>query len=272
MPELPEVETVRRGIAPLVAGVEISDVVCRVPKLRWPLSPQLSELLAGLRIESVERRAKYLLFRLQRGTLIVHLGMSGVLRVVNIDTPLAKHDHVDIVLVDGRCLRLNDSRRFGAVLFTEAPIEDHPLFSSLGPEPLSEDFFGEDLYRRSRRSTGAIKTFIMNQKIVVGVGNIYACEVLFRSGILPTRSAAAISNIRYRKLVDAIKQILTEAISQGGTTIRDFTSSEGKPGYFKQSLNVYGRAGLPCNVCGGEIKNDKVAGRATFYCPNCQRY
>ncbi|PLX72399.1 MAG: DNA-formamidopyrimidine glycosylase [Desulfuromonas sp.] len=270
MPELPEVETVRRGIAPLVTNAEISAVICRVPKLRWPLTPQLPEQLVDQRIESVERRAKYLLFKVQRGTLIVHLGMSGVLRVVNVDTPLQKHDHVDIILKDGKCLRLNDSRRFGAVLFTETPIDDHPLFSSLGPEPLSDDFTGEVLYRRSRRSSGAIKNFIMNQKVVVGVGNIYACEALFHSGIRPTKSAATVSKKRYWKLVDAIKLILAAAIDQGGTTIRDFAGAEGKPGYFKQSLKVYGRAGLPCTVCGQDIKNIKLAGRSTFYCPTCQ--
>ncbi|MFV0275918.1 MAG: bifunctional DNA-formamidopyrimidine glycosylase/DNA-(apurinic or apyrimidinic site) lyase [Parahaliea sp.] len=271
MPELPEVETTRRGIAPHAQGQPVREVVVREPRLRWPVPPQLPALLAGQRIERIERRAKYLLFHTAAGTLLVHLGMSGSLRVIQGVAPApGRHDHVDLVLAGNCLLRYNDPRRFGCWLWL-APGEDHPLLAALGPEPLSADFDGDRLYRRSRGRKGPVKSFIMDAHVVVGVGNIYANEALFLAGIRPERAAGRLSRARYEHLADCIKQVLTCAIDQGGTTLRDFVGGDGKPGYFAQQLLVYGRAGEPCKRCGGVLRERRLSQRSTVYCVTCQR-
>lgn len=270
MPELPEVETTRRGIAPLISGCCIVRVEMRVPKLRWPLDPQLSGLLAGQTVHSVDRRAKYLLFNLDSGCLLLHLGMTGNLRVVPDFTPVAKHDHVDICFDNGRCLRFSDPRRFGAVLWVPGRPDEHPLLSKLGPEPLSDELSGDYLYRISRNRRLAIKPFIMDQQVVVGVGNIYASEALFMAAIRPTRGAGLISRNRYARLAEEIKKVLLAALDAGGTTFSDFRQVDGKPGYFKQQLQVYGREGKPCSICGTAIVASRLGQRSTFYCRRCQ--
>lgn len=270
MPELPEVETTRRGIEPLISGCRIGRVELRVPKLRWPLDPQLSDVLVGQTVRSVGRRAKYLLVNLDSGCLLLHLGMTGNLRVVPGSTPVAKHDHVDIHFDDGRCLRFTDPRRFGAVLWLSGRPEEHPLLSKLGPEPLSSEFNGDYLYRRSRNRRLAIKPFIMDQQVVVGVGNIYASEALFMAGISPGRGAGRTSGKRYDRLTEEIKKVLQAALDAGGTTFSDFRQVDGKPGYFKQQLQVYGREGKPCPLCGTAIVAIRLGQRSTFYCRRCQ--
>ncbi len=271
MPELPEVETTRRGIAPHVEGQRVADVVVRQPRLRWPIPRGLKKSLDGKRLERVERRAKYLLLRFSHGTLIIHLGMSGSLRIVDADAAPGKHDHFDLVLDNGRALRLTDPRRFGAVLWERGPVEAHELIAHLGPEPLSEAFDSELLWHKSRGRKQAVKAFIMDGKVVVGVGNIYASESLYLAGINPKTPAGRISRERYARLAAAIKQVLTEAIKQGGTTLRDFVGGDGTPGYFAQQLNVYGREGEACPGCGGDIRQVVLGQRASFYCPRCQR-
>jgi len=271
MPELPEVETVRRGIEPLIVDQVIERVICRVPKLRWALDPDLNERLSGQKIQSVGRRAKYLLVRLEEGFLIIHLGMSGILSVVDAEMRPVKHDHVDIVLSNGYCLRLNDTRRFGAVLYSDGDVNKNPLLLLLGPEPLSHDFNVSYLEQRAKNCKSPVKNFLMNQKVVVGVGNIYASEVLFRCGIHPEKPINEIPRTQLGKLVVEIKTVLQEAIDQGGTTIKDFQNAEGKPGYFKQQLRVYGRDGEPCVSCYNEIRKIKLGGRSTFYCLECQK-
>jgi formamidopyrimidine-DNA glycosylase len=270
MPELPEVETTRRGVEPYSLGREVRQIVVRESRLRWPVPADLTRKLRGQRIEAVERRAKYLLFRTSAGTLLVHLGMSGSLRVIDPAQPPGKHDHIDILFQDKHCLRFNDPRRFGCFLWLE-PHEQHPLLSHLGPEPLSEQFDGDLLYRRSRGRKGAVKPFVMDGKVVVGVGNIYANEALFLSGIRPDRPAGRISVLRYQRLSDNIKQVLTSAIDQGGTTLRDFVGGDGKPGYFAQQLSVYGRAGLPCKCCKRPLREVRLGQRSSVYCVACQR-
>ena len=270
MPELPEVETTRRGVEPFSARQRIAELRVREPRLRWPVPPDLPDLLRGLEVQSVERRAKYLLFRTCEGTLLVHLGMSGSLRVMDAAEPPLKHDHIDLVFESGRCLRFNDPRRFGCFLWV-APGERHPLLSKLGPEPLSDDFNGAYLYRLSRARKAPVKHFIMDGHVVVGVGNIYANEALFLSKILPHRAAGRISLARYEQLALTIKQVLTSAIKQGGTTLRDFVGGDGKPGYFAQQLFVYGRAGAPCKVCGTPLRERRLSQRSTVYCVACQR-
>lgn len=271
MPELPEVETTRRGIAPHLAGHAVTDVIVRHPQLRWPVPRGLAGKLRGRTISAVERRAKYLLLRFDHGTLILHLGMSGSLRLVDAGTPAGKHEHFDLVLDSGRALRLTDPRRFGAVLWTRDDPIQHELLRDLGPEPLGDDFDTEYLYLVTRKRKTAIKLFIMDSKIVVGVGNIYASESLFRAGIHPSRAAGSLSRERCARLVTAIREVLNAAIKQGGTTLRDFTGGDGKPGYFAQELRVYGRAGEPCTNCGTSIKSSRHGQRATYYCPRCQR-
>ncbi|QSA96463.1 bifunctional DNA-formamidopyrimidine glycosylase/DNA-(apurinic or apyrimidinic site) lyase [Methylococcus sp. EFPC2] len=271
MPELPEVETTRRGIAPHITARTVSAVVVREPRLRWPVPEELGELLIGGVIQTVDRRAKYLLLRTERGSLIIHLGMSGSLRIVPADTVPRKHDHVDLVFDDGLCLRFHDPRRFGCILWTADDPLDHVLLASLGPEPLGASFSGDDLYRASRGSKTAIKPYLMDGKQVVGVGNIYASEALFRAGIHPQRKAGAVGLDRYRALADAIRAVLSEAIAQGGTTLRDFVNESGSPGYFQQTLNVYGREGEPCRRCGAPIRQLKLGQRASYYCAHCQR-
>lgn len=270
MPELPEVETTRRGIAPAIEGRHIDQIIVRQPSLRWPVPESLSESLQGQSIRSVDRRAKYLLLRTEQGTLIVHLGMSGSLRILTAGQPYGKHDHVDLVFTDRTLLRFNDPRRFGAVLWTTGPLCEHPLLKDLGPEPLTADFDGSQLYSLAQNRKTPIKSLIMDSHVVVGVGNIYANEALFRAGILPTRHAGKISLARYHRLAECIRRVLDEAIRQGGTTLRDFVNEAGKPGYFRQELKVYGRAGLPCLACGETLAETRLAGRSTVFCKRCQ--
>lgn len=271
MPELPEVETTRRGIQPHIEGHRINKVVVREPRLRWPIPEQLDQIIQDKIILSVKRRAKYLLFNLGDGHLIIHLGMSGSLRILDIAEAPEKHDHVDIILDNDRCLRYHDPRRFGAILWTEAPLQEHSLLSHLGPEPLEADFTPQRLFQCSRGRSQPVKTFIMDNHTVVGVGNIYANEALFKAGIRPDRPCGKISRVRYERLTMCIKEVLAKAIEQGGTTLRDFVGGDGKPGYFKQELAVYGRAGQPCITCSSIIKAMKLGNRNTFYCNKCQR-
>lgn len=271
MPELPEVETTLRGIAPHIVDKRFVGVTVRQPRLRWPVPEELGSVLPGLTLQAVSRRGKYLLLATEQGTLLIHLGMSGNLRITGSDQTLGKHDHVDFVFDGDTVLRFNDQRRFGAVLWTSEPVERHPLLSRLGPEPLSDDFNAELLLCSSRNRTVAVKTLIMDSHVVVGVGNIYANEALFLAGLHPQRSAGSIDAAGYRRLADAIKQVLRQAIAQGGTTLRDFVNAEGKPGYFQQVLSVYGRAGQACQLCSQPIRQMKIAQRASYYCENCQR-
>jgi formamidopyrimidine-DNA glycosylase len=270
MPELPEVETTRRGIEPHVRDRAVQALVVRQPRLRWPVPAELAGVLPGQRVRAVERRAKYLLLRLDSGTLILHLGMSGSLRVLPVDQPAQKHDHLDLVLEGGLCLRLHDPRRFGALLWQPGPLEEHPLLRDLGPEPLSENFSGSLLHQLAGGRRVAVKNLIMDSRVVVGVGNIYASEALFLAGIHPGRSCARISARRYEHLAQTIKQVLAAAIEQGGTTLRDFSSADGRPGYFSLSLNVYGRAGEPCTGCGRPVRVRRIGQRSSFFCPHCQ--
>lgn len=270
MPELPEVETTRRGVAPHLEHRLVERVVVRHRGLRWPVPRGLAKTLAGARLHAVERRAKYLLFRFDAGTLILHLGMSGHLRVVPAATPVARHDHVDIVFAGDRCLRFNDPRRFGSLHWTRNDPLDHPLLVGLGPEPLDADFGGDHLFELSRGRRVAVKLFIMNAQIVVGVGNIYASEALFLAGIRPGRAAGRVTRIEYARLAESIRTVLQRAIAKGGTTLRDFTQPDGNTGYFSIHLNVYDRAGEPCRVCGAEIRHKVMGQRSTYWCPDCQ--
>jgi formamidopyrimidine-DNA glycosylase len=271
MPELPEVETIRQGIAPHLIGQTVTGVVVRERRLRWPVPVTLEASLSGQVICAVERRAKYLLLRTERGSALLHLGMSGSLRLLPRQAPLQKHDHVDIELAGGYCLRLNDPRRFGALLWVSDPPESHPLLRELGPEPLGADFTAAYLYKLARHRKVPVKSFIMNGHIVVGVGNIYANEALFAAGIHPRRAAGRISPTRYETLVAAIREVLVEAITRGGTTLRDFVDGEGKAGYFQNYLRIYGRDRLPCGNCGEPVRLSRLGGRATYYCSRCQR-
>lgn len=270
MPELPEVETTRRGIEPHLVGQRVSRVLVRERRLRWPIPEDLDVRLSGQRIVRVERRAKYLLIEAESGTLISHLGMSGNLRLVPVGTPAAKHEHVDIELESGMALRYTDPRRFGALLWSTDPLQ-HELLIKLGPEPLTEAFDGERLYQLSRGRSMAVKPFIMDNAVVVGVGNIYATEALFAAGIDPRREAGTVSRARYAKLAVEIKRILAHAIERGGTTLRDFIGGDGQPGYFQQELFAYGRGGEFCKVCGSTLREVKLGQRASVYCPKCQR-
>lgn len=271
MPELPEVETTRCAIAPYLVDQVVKQVVVRERRLRWPVSPELEANLTGAAILTVTRRAKYLLLETESGTVLLHLGMSGSLRILSAATPVRKHDHVDIEMAGGYCLRLTDPRRFGALLWTFAAPELHPLLCHLGPEPFSDTFSADYLYARTRGRKISIKSFIMDSRVVVGVGNIYANEALFRAGIDPLRAAGRISRFRLGRLVTEIRAVLTEAIVQGGTTLRDFVSGAGKPGYFQQSLRVYGREHQPCPNCGALIRLRRLGQRATYHCAYCQR-
>ncbi|NNG12650.1 MAG: bifunctional DNA-formamidopyrimidine glycosylase/DNA-(apurinic or apyrimidinic site) lyase [Halobacteria archaeon] len=270
MPELPEVETTRRGIAPHITGKTVARVLVREPRLRWPVPRRLAREIAGQTITAVSRRGKYLLLATDAGTAILHLGMSGSLRVVDADTPAGKHDHVDIVFDDNRALRLTDPRRFGALLWTRRTPEQHRLLRDLGPEPLGEAFTGAYLYALSRGRRVAIKNFIMNSHIVVGIGNIYANEALYMAGIHPGRATGRISKRKYELLVEVIREVLNDSIARGGTSLRDFVDSDGKPGYFSLELNVYGKGGEPCISCRTLIREIRQGQRATFYCPECQ--
>ena len=270
MPELPEVETTRRGLSPHLIGRRVLELVVRQPRLRWPVPPELAAGLRGQRIDGIERRAKYLLVHAGSGSALLHLGMSGSLRVVPAATPVAVHDHVDWRLDSGRVLRYTDPRRFGCQLWQPCG-EVHPLLAGLGPEPLSDAFDGDLLWTRSRGRRAAVKLLLMDQAIVVGVGNIYASEALFAAGIHPRRAAGSVSRARYARLADEAKRILAHAIRRGGTTLRDFISPDGLPGYFEQELFVYGRAGKPCRVCATPIRASVLGQRSTFHCPRCQR-
>ncbi|WP_336365581.1 bifunctional DNA-formamidopyrimidine glycosylase/DNA-(apurinic or apyrimidinic site) lyase [Marinobacter sp. C2H3] len=270
MPELPEVETTRQGIAPHCEGQTIERVTVRDHRLRWPVPDNLPALLEGHVLRRVDRRAKYLFLHVDHGTVIVHLGMSGSLRVITDRAEPARHDHVDVALASGVILRFNDPRRFGCWLWTEDP-EVHPLIRHLGPEPLASDFNGPMLFRESRGRQTPVKSFIMDNKVVVGVGNIYANEALFKAGIHPARKAGRISLDRYHRLAEAIRETLSAAILMGGTTLRDFVNSDGKPGYFAQSLLVYGRRGQPCPACQTPLREIRMNNRSTVYCPRCQR-
>jgi len=271
MPELPEVETTRRGIAPALRNRRIAAVQVHDARLRWPIDPALPRRLRGQRIRRVARRAKYLLLELDAGTLILHLGMSGSLRVLDATTPRRPHDHLDLVLDSGLALRFNDPRRFGSCLYTTAPPDEHPLLRHLAPEPLGPGFDADYLHRVTRKRRVATKQLIMNARLVTGVGNIYASEALFRARIAPTRPARRLSHADCARLVRAIRAVLTLAIRSGGTTLRDYVGADGSPGYFRQKLYVYERAGRPCRVCGTPIRQRRQGQRSTYHCPSCQR-
>lgn len=270
MPELPEVETTRRGVKSYCEGHTVRSVVVRESRLRWPVIADLGKVLRRQRIHTVSRRAKYLLFEMDKGTLLVHLGMSGSLRVMLADEAPQKHDHIDISLSSGATLRYNDPRRFGSVQWFDRAEDIAPL-SRLGPEPLTAEFDGRHLYELSRGRRAPVKTFLMDGAVVVGVGNIYANESLFLAGIRPDRSANRVSLQRYEVLAKHVKQVLTNAIDQGGTTLRDFVGGDGKPGYFAQQLYVYGRGKEACKRCNGQLRGQVIGQRATVYCIACQR-
>ncbi len=269
MPELPEVETSRRGIEPHIVGTTISRIVIRERRLRWPVPQSIDRNLPGQSVDSVSRRAKYILINTQKGSAILHLGMSGSVCIVNADTPAGVHDHFDIEFDSGLVLRFRDPRRFGSLHWSQEPLS-HRLLKDLGPEPLSSDFDGHYLWRRSRGRKVSIKQFIMNAHIVVGVGNIYASEALFMAGINPRRAAGRIARSRYDQLADAIKEVLGKAIKAGGTTLRDFYGGNGEAGYFKQQLEAYGRENEPCRRCDSPITAIVQGQRSTYYCKRCQ--
>ncbi len=271
MPELPEVETSRLGIKPYIQQQKIADIIIRQYKLRWPIPQNLPALATGQTVEQVQRRGKYLILPLQTGSIIIHLGMSGSLHIVAADDHADKHDHIDFCFANKKILRLHDPRKFGSVLWTEQNPLNHKLIRELGPEPLSDAFTTDYLYQHTRQRTASIKALMMNGHIVVGVGNIYANESLYRAGINPKRKAGSLSAKACQRLVAAIKNILTAAIKQGGTTLRDFTAEDGHPGYFSQQLCVYGKAGQTCPSCGNTIKQITQQQRSTFYCTRCQR-
>ncbi|MCO1332861.1 bifunctional DNA-formamidopyrimidine glycosylase/DNA-(apurinic or apyrimidinic site) lyase [Microbulbifer sp. OS29] len=271
MPELPEVETTLRGLRPHLEGRKVRAAQVRQHQLRWPVEPGFTRYIRNARILKLERRAKYLLVHTDKGCAIWHLGMSGSLRLVETGVAPEKHDHIDWRLDSGLKLRYRDPRRFGALLWTVADPLAHELLSHLGPEPLSEAFDGDYLFASSRKRKLSVKTFIMDGRIVVGVGNIYASESLFQAGIRPDREAGSISRARYQRLAVAIKQILQQAIAQGGTTLRDFIGGDGKPGYFAQQLSVYGRTGEACPSCGRAVRDMVLGQRNTFFCSSCQR-
>lgn len=271
MPELPEVETVRQGIMPHLLKRKVKKVLVREHRLRWPVERSLVQGMRGQVIKDITRRAKYLIFKTDKGHAIIHLGMSGSLRVLPSMAVPQKHDHVDFLLDNQLCLRFRDPRRFGCVLWTGDSPLNHPLLRELGPEPLGEAFNANYLFSVSRGKKVSIKSFLMNARIVSGIGNIYANEALFLSGIHPNRAAGRISLKRYIKLVTAIRHVLQEAIRQGGTTLRDFTNEQGEPGYFLQELRVYDRQDQSCESCGGVIKRVMIGQRATYYCGHCQR-
>lgn len=270
MPELPEVETTRRGLTPHLEGRTVTGVTLRRPDLRWPIPAEIRDLLPGQRIAAVRRRAKYLLLDTAAGSALLHLGMSGSLRVLPAATPVKAHDHVDLALDSRRVLRFTDPRRFGCLLW-QPPGEIHELLRELGPEPLSDAFDGDYLFELSRGRKAPVKTFLMDQRVVVGVGNIYAAEALFEAGISPLRAAGKVSRERYALLAQAVQRILAYAIERGGTTLRDFISPDGEPGYFELELSAYGRGGEPCPRCGRALKQGVIGQRATVWCSHCQK-
>ena len=252
-------------------GRQIAALVLREPRLRWRVDPRLPAAIAGQRVRDVRRRAKYLIIDLDTGSLILHLGMSGSLRVLDPATPLVPHDHYDLLLESGRCLRFNDPRRFGSLHWSEGDPLDHPLLATLGPEPLTSAFDADYLARRARRRRVTIKQFLMDQRVVVGVGNIYASEALFRAGVHPKRAAGRVSGARLAALVEAVRAVLGDAIRAGGTTLRDYVGADGAPGYFRQRLYVYERTGQPCRRCRTPVRHLVQGQRSTYYCPRCQR-
>jgi len=270
MPELPEVETTRRGIAPYVLGQIVERVVVREPRLRWRVPMGLQKDLPGQTIRSVTRRGKYLLLETTTGHVIIHLGMSGSLRLVDCKIPAEKSDHVDLALTNGNCLRLRDPRRFGAVLWTHDDPAHHKLLRHLGPEPLGREFDGAYLHAITRRRKRSIRDLLLDSRLVAGVGNIYANEALFEAGLRPGRAAGRLTRAQCERLVQAIKSTLKRALRAGGTTLRDFRNGRGEPGYFQLTLKVYGRAGKPCLVCGSRIHSKRPGQRSMFYCANCQ--
>jgi formamidopyrimidine-DNA glycosylase len=270
MPELPEVETTRRGLESLIVGRSIETMRVRERRLRWPIRADLPARLQGQLIDSIARRGKYLLINVAKGSLLVHLGMSGSLRYLMEPAPPGTHDHVDLQLVGGGCVRFNDPRRFGSMHFVIDPYR-HRLLKDLGPEPLDSSFSVEYLAKSCEGRRVAIKQHLMNSRVVVGVGNIYANEALFRAGIHPARGAGRISHRRLAVLVDSVRAVLEDALRQGGTTLRDYVGSDGRPGYFKLSLNVYDREGAPCRICSAPIRREVLGQRATYYCVHCQR-
>jgi len=271
LPELPEVETTRRGLAPHVRRRRIVALEVYERRLRWPVAARLPAAVAGKRITRLGRRAKYLLLGLESGTLLLHLGMSGNLRVVNAAEPRRRHDHFDLVLDSGKALRFNDPRRFGSLIFTRADPQRHPLLASLAPEPFAAAFDAQYLWRVTRKRRVAIKQLLMNSHLVVGVGNIYASEALFRARIAPGRRAATLSRAEAARLVRAVRAVLAQAIRAGGTTLRDYVGADGAPGYFRQRLYVYERAGRPCRRCGTAVRARTQGQRSTYYCPSCQQ-
>lgn len=271
MPELPEVETTRRGLEPRILHQHIRGVKVRNPALRWSVVPDLGQQVTGTRVEAVTRRGKYLLLRCGRGTLIIHLGMSGSLRLVPAAEAPDRHEHFDLELENGLALRLKDPRRFGAVIWEAGDPARHPLLAHLGPEPLSPSFSAGWLYRNTRSRSAAIKQALMDSRLVVGVGNIYASEALFRAGINPRMPARRIGLARCEALVKAIRKTLQLAIRAGGSSLRDFVNSDGELGYFQLKHLVYGREGQPCRVCGTPIRAIRQGHRSTFYCSNCQK-
>jgi formamidopyrimidine-DNA glycosylase len=273
MPELPEVEVTRRGVAPHLEGRTVSGVTLRHSGLRWPFPADLPQTLAGRPVRGTGRRGKYLLIHFDHGTLIIHLGMSGHLRILPFDTPVKKHDHFDLLL-DDQVLRLSDPRRFGAVLWhaaADGAVDNHLLLRALGVEPLEASFTAQWLHAQTRKRTSAIKQVLLAGDIVVGVGNIYASESLFQAGINPQTPAHRIGLLRYERLAQAIREILAAAIEQGGSTLKDFIGVNGQSGYFQQNYFVYARAGEPCRICKGTIRQIVQGQRSTFYCPNCQK-
>lgn len=271
MPELPEVETTRRGLSPIVVGRRVVATKIYDRRLRWPVPRALEKNLTGRTIGAVDRRSKYLLFRVGRETLLIHFGMTGSLRAFARVPPRTTHDHFDIILDSGVTLRYQDPRRFGALLWLPAPADAHPLLASLGPEPFDPACDARYLWNATRRRTAAIKLALMDNALVTGVGNIYANEALFRAGIRPTIPAHRISQPRFARLLDAVRETLDDAIAKGGSTLRNYVDSRGEPGYFQLDYFVYGREGLPCRVCRTAIKSIRQGGRATSYCPRCQR-
>ena len=270
MPELPEVETTRLGLVPSLPGKTVTRVTVRESRLRSPVDENLPQLLAGHSLRAITRRAKYLLFRFDHGTLLAHLGMTGTLRLLPPDTPAGKHDHVDILFGD-TLMRFNDPRRFGALVWVEGDPACHPLLSHLGPEPLEREFDADYLYRMTRTRSAAIKLVIMDAKVVVGVGNIYASESLYRAGIRPQKAARRLTRPQCAALVEAIRDTLRDALAAGGSTLRDFFNADGSPGYFQQSYFVYDRAGHPCRRCDATIKHLTQGQRSSYYCPQCQK-
>lgn len=271
MPELPEVETTRRGVEPYVVGRRIEALVVREPRLRWPVEKDLPARVAGQKVLRAGRRAKYLLFELERGTLLLHLGMSGSLRVLSAGARPLRHDHLELRLDSGRALRFNDPRRFGSLHYTESDPAAHPLLARLAPEPFDPAFTGEYLWRITRGRRVAIKQLLMSSRLVVGVGNIYASEALFRARIRPTRVAGRLKRPELDRLARAVRSVLAGAVRAGGTTLRDYVGADGRPGHFRRKLFVYERAGEPCRACGTRIRHITQGRRSSYFCPECQR-